>query len=209
MMFAQALKKHIFFDRLKPDGTENYVTIPKSELKTVIIGFLDEDHDSPIIAPYSIQKIAKAAFEEFKHKPGEWYNPSNINFILEKLHNNHRIKGTENLEILISNDGMVFLDKMLERIGVEKCECENEKKLEISTNGKNNKSKDKEKDGEKLNEKEEFLLIKDFDDLKKSESEIIRKRSENMNDLRKSESEIIRKKSEDDQSQSSNGLDIY
>lgn len=168
MMFAQALKKHLFFERLKPDANEKPSLIPKKELKHIILGFLDEDQDSSIIAPYSIQKIAKSAFEEFKHKPGEWYNPSNINFILEKLHNMQKIKGAENMEILISNDGMVFLDKMLEKIEMEKCECDWEKKLEKNLNGINkNKSK------------EEFCLIKDyFEDLKKSESEIIAKKND-------------------------------
>ena len=163
-MFAQALKKHIFYDRLKPDNYERIPTIPRKELLSIIMGFLDEDQNSLKIAPYSIQKIAKSAFEEFKHKPGEWYNPSNINFTLEKLHNAYRMKGVENLEVLISNDGMVFLDKMLQKIDNEKCECDWERKLEKSLNGKNGK------------EKEDFLVIKDcFEELKKSESEIIRK----------------------------------
>ncbi len=164
-MFAQALKKHIFFDRLKSDNFERFPMIPRKELLSIIMGFLDEDQNSMKIAPYSIQKIAKSAFEEFKHKPGEWYNPSNINFTLEKLHNGNRMNGAESLEILISNDGMVFLDKMLQKIDNEKCECDWEKKLEKNLNG-----------GKNGKEKEDFLLIKDgFEELKKSESEIIRK----------------------------------
>lgn len=165
MMFAQALKKHIFFDYLNPEENEKFIIIPKQELKKIICGFLDDDQGSNEIAPYSIQKIAKSSFEEFKHKPGEWYNPSNINYTLEKLHNSHRLKGAEHLEILISNEGMVFLDKMLAKIEHEKCDCDWEKKLDKSLNGSSANKKNKD----------EFFLIKDLEELKKSESEIIRK----------------------------------
>ena len=169
-MFAQALKKHLFFDCLKSGENEMPCIIPKKELKHIVMGFLDEDLNNPEIAPYSIQKIARTALEDFKHKPGEWYNPSNINFALEKLHNMQRIKGSENLEILISNDGMVFLDKMLEKIETEKHDCDCEKKYENNLkNGNNNKGKTKE----------DFFLVKEtFDESKKNESDIQNKLEE-------------------------------
>lgn len=168
MMFGQALKKHLFFDCWKSGEQEMPCIIPKKELKQILMGFLDEDQNNPEIAPYSIQKIARIALEDFKHKPGEWYNPSNINFALEKLHNIHRIKGSENLEILISNDGMVFLDKMLEKIESEKHDCDCDKKYENNLNG-NNKGKTKD----------DFFLVKDsFDESKQSESDIQNKLEE-------------------------------
>lgn len=180
MMFAQALKKHIFFDKLKFGDTD--LTIPRKDLKRIILGFLDDDYSCPEIAPYSIQKIANVAYEELKHIPGEWYNPSNINYLLEKLHNNHKIKGAENLEFLISNDGMVFLDKILEKLEHKECECDYERKLEAMLNISENS---KEKIAKKIiiQSKEDFLE----------------------EDSKKGDSVIIRKKMEDEDSESSNG----
>lgn len=159
-MLAQALKKHIFFDKLKSSEDDNkMLSIPRKDLKKIIVGFLDDDEGSANIAPYSIQKIAVSAFNEFKHKPGEWYNPSNINFVLEKLHNTRRVSGAENLEILISNDGMIFLDKILEKLQYKECDCDCDRKLEASLNiCKNQANKNKD----------EFLLINDLEDLKRN-----------------------------------------
>lgn len=180
MMFAEALKKHLFFDKMKFGDTD--LIIPRKDLKRIILGFLDDDYCCPEIAPYSIQKIANVAYEELKHIPGEWYNPSNINYLLEKLHTIHKIKGTENLEFLISNDGMVFLDKMLEKLDHKECECDYEKKMEAMLNLSKNSSKNISKKNNNKS-KEDFLD----------------------EDSKKSDLVIIRKKMEDEDSDSSNG----
>lgn len=96
----------------------------------------------------------RVAYKELDMKPGSWFNPSNIFFVLEKLHLTNRLKGTEKMEFMIFNDGMVFLDKMVNKIGGQKCECDFKSLIEKSFTPSS--------------QKESFF---EFTDLKKSESE--------------------------------------
>lgn len=82
-------------------------------MKSIIEGFLDEDEQSADLAPYSIQKIAKIAFSEFSLKPGDWYTPNRICYVLGILHNEKKcLPGTENLKVALftSSQPVVFED---------------------------------------------------------------------------------------------------
>lgn len=68
MMFAQVIKYH------------KNVT-DKSEIVNILSLFSDFDKAQP----FSIHRIARLARIEYGLKPGDWYNPSQIAFVLGQL----------------------------------------------------------------------------------------------------------------------------
>lgn len=65
MLFAQVIKTHL---RL----------IDRADIIKILTMFSDFDKSQP----FSIHKIARLARIEYGLKPGEWYNPSQISFVL-------------------------------------------------------------------------------------------------------------------------------
>jgi hypothetical protein len=68
MLYAQILKNHS-----KAEG--------KAKINEIIEMFNDFDRS----AIFSIQNVAKSARIEYGLKPGDWYNPSQISFLLNDL----------------------------------------------------------------------------------------------------------------------------
>lgn len=68
MMFAQVIKHH------------RKVT-SRADILNILSLFSDFDRDQP----FSIHRIARLARIEYGLKPGDWYNPSQIAFILGQL----------------------------------------------------------------------------------------------------------------------------
>jgi len=69
MLFAEVIKHHL-----------------KRTLKSEILNILTFFSDFDKTQPFSIHKIARIARIEYGLKPGDWYNPSQISFILAELH---------------------------------------------------------------------------------------------------------------------------
>lgn len=82
----------------------------------IIQQFADDDNDSPDLAPYSIQKIAKVAYDIYRILPGQWYQPNRICYCLEKLHSQNPMKTCEKLQVMtLSCDVPIILENILKR----------------------------------------------------------------------------------------------
>jgi len=62
---------------------------------------------------FSIQRIAKVGKQDFDLKPGEWYNPSQIAYILSDLLNETKAEELSNLKSLIFNNASLFFDELV------------------------------------------------------------------------------------------------
>lgn len=118
MALAQIMKKHL----------KNFHDKRDYQLDNIILAFADNDDgeiehieeslklsptdklEQRILCPFSIQKISYLAKKEFNLNPGEWYKPNYILYILETLHNNFAIRGSEDLKMLVFNDSSLFMD---------------------------------------------------------------------------------------------------
>jgi len=49
-------------------------------------------------------------------KPGDWYKPDNILYILEELHQKYPIRGSELLKIHVFNDSCLFMDEIVKKM---------------------------------------------------------------------------------------------
>jgi len=98
MAFAEMIKTH------------RKVTDPEEMLEILNL-FNDFDKTQP----FSIQNISKIARKDFGIMPGDWYNPSQISYILSKLHRNS-LQEKEKLAFLIFNTGNLFYDQIIDRM---------------------------------------------------------------------------------------------
>ena len=95
-----------------------YPTVPNYNQEKIIRAFLDETcqeikFSESDCSHYSIQKICSKAESDYGLGAGEWFNPSNICFILRDLHQERPLEGSENLRIVLFNTGIICLDQML------------------------------------------------------------------------------------------------
>ena len=107
MLFAQVIKHH------------QKITGEKEMIKILEL-FNDFDKRQP----FSIQNIAKIARIEYGLKPGEWYNPSQISFILNTLHEKE-IANEIKLKFCLFNSGNLFFDILVKAMtnGLKRCSC--------------------------------------------------------------------------------------
>ena len=152
MMWAEALKRHIFYKNFK----ENRITEQEKLAFRILKYFLDERKDL-----FSIQSISETAYKEYKLEPGKWFNPSNICYCLESIHNNQqRIEGAENLEMLICSESFLFLDEILKKFGVKEfCKCS------LKDNNDENYQYIYEKDEDEIKNSNEISFHKVLSDL--------------------------------------------
>lgn len=108
MLFAQVIKHH-------KKLTE------KADILNVISLFNDFDKSQP----FSIHKIARLARIEYGLKPGEWYNPSQISFVLSELHKNS-IADALKLKFYVFHSGNLFFDVITELMlnSKSRCDCD-------------------------------------------------------------------------------------
>lgn len=90
-----------------------------------LIKMLNSNSTQKLLCPFSIQNIAILGNMEFNIKPGEWYKPNYILFILETLHNRFPIRGwmfrchklgSEKLKMIVFNDSSIFLDQIVQKM---------------------------------------------------------------------------------------------
>lgn len=74
--------------------------------------------------PFTIHKIARMARIDYGLKPGDWYNPSQISFILASLHEKSLAKKMK-LDFIVFNSGNLFFDMITKSMVEEnqKCVC--------------------------------------------------------------------------------------
>ena len=108
MLFAQLIKHH---QRITD----------KEEIVKVLNLFSDFDKKEP----FSIHNIARLARIEYGLKPGEWYNPSQIAFILAILHEKY-LASEVKMKVRVFNSGNLFFDMLVEAMlsGKGACKCE-------------------------------------------------------------------------------------
>ena len=105
MLFAQVIKHH---KRIND----------KQEMANILNLFSDFDKGQP----FSIQKIACRARVEYGLKPGDWYNPSQIAFILAELHEQY-LASEIGLKVKVFNSGNLFFDSLAENMFERKIAC--------------------------------------------------------------------------------------
>ena len=96
MLFAEVLKRHKNVQE-------------KEKLTEILTNFSDFDEK----AVFSIQNITRKARLEYGLKPGDWYNPSQIAYILSELYSKKGITGYEDLAFKVFHSGNLFFDQMI------------------------------------------------------------------------------------------------
>ncbi len=113
LLFAEIIKTH-------------QEIIEEQEINKIVELFDDSNQN----ACFSIRNIAVEAQKEFKLNPGDWYNPSQISFILSKLYYTKLRMKTPNLGFILFNSNSLFydqiIDEMLEKSS-ESCDKPHEK----------------------------------------------------------------------------------
>ncbi len=108
MLFAEILKRHKAM--AKETNSEKKLSLQedKKELQEILANFNDFDET----AVFSIQNVARVAKKEYNLKPGDWYNPSQIAYILSILYEKRKIKGFEKLSFKVFHSGNLFFDQV-------------------------------------------------------------------------------------------------
>ena len=79
MMMAETLK------RCMKDS--NFIV---TNLNEKIISLYLDCHTTPEESPFSIQKICKLLYDEFKLKPGQWFKVSNVFLVIQQIHSKYK-----------------------------------------------------------------------------------------------------------------------
>ena len=112
MLFAQIIKHH--------QGVTE-----KNQIKNILSLFNDVDKRQP----FSIQNISRLARIQYGLKPGDWYNPSQISFILSQLHEKY-LSEEMHLKFNVFNSGNLFFDSVAESMLGQESQCICEKPTE-------------------------------------------------------------------------------
>ncbi|KRX02413.1 hypothetical protein PPERSA_10030 [Pseudocohnilembus persalinus] len=85
-----------------------------------------------IIGKYSIQRISYLSYNEFNLRPGEWYQPTQIMYILQCLHEIHPYEYAQDFKIMSLNcDQIISFEEILQAMTGQKDAkmCENPEHL--------------------------------------------------------------------------------
>lgn len=113
MAFAEIMKEHLLL------VNENYM-----------LGIIELFNDCDETKPFSILNVARVAQKIYGLMPGDWYNPSQISYVLAALHHN-RLESLQSLTFVIFNSGNLFYDEIAKKMlgnGASPCTCSNKTK---------------------------------------------------------------------------------
>lgn len=128
MLFAEAIKRHFRAHGVLSDKN-------RMDIYFSIIYMFSDSNLNIEESPFSIQQIAKQAYENFGLKPGEWYRASSIMGSLSRMNQMHKIKHLQNFKVVTFIDGTIFEDQILAKamnkdLEKEKLAKNEEKKLD-------------------------------------------------------------------------------